>query len=280
MSKTNSIRGGQLTALRKLTIRPFVDRYGASVSGAAMKSVLRTIDDHGAKCWASLATIARETGHNEKTIRRSLKALEALGLVIITANHGRTSHYEINWVALGTPDTMSTPPDTLSRVANGPTPDTMSRTPDIMSKGSGHCVQNPGHSVHRSVKKRHRTEKNRESIVADRDEESFGLASLMADLVKQVAPKEKPPNLDKWSRTIRLMRDRDGHTFAEIEKVFRWANADPFWRTNIRCPGKLREKFGALHAKMSFPVTGYAKPPANVGPGVNFDPLANAGGTF
>lgn len=74
------------------------------------------------------------------------------------------------------------------------------------------------------------------------------LAKWMFGLVKAVAPKEKQPNFEKWGNTIRLMRERDGHTPEEIKAVFQWANQDEFWRINVRCPDKLRQKFATLHA--------------------------------
>ena len=88
MSETKSIRGDQLRALRQLQLSPYVDQYGDKVSGAALKAVLRTIDDHGATCWASTSTIARETCLNEKTVRRCIKALASLGLLSVVAKVG------------------------------------------------------------------------------------------------------------------------------------------------------------------------------------------------
>ena len=68
--------------------------------------------------------------------------------------------------------------------------------------------------------------------------------------VIEAVPGTKTPNFEKWADTIRLMRERDNLTYEEIWKVFSWANADSFWRTNIRSPDKLREKLPVLRAKM------------------------------
>jgi len=68
--------------------------------------------------------------------------------------------------------------------------------------------------------------------------------------IKEVAPKTKVPNYGAWAESIRLMRERDGHTLVEIKAVFIWANSDSFWRTNILSPSRLRDKFADLHAKM------------------------------
>jgi uncharacterized protein YdaU (DUF1376 family) len=75
------------------------------------------------------------------------------------------------------------------------------------------------------------------------------LALWMFKAIRHVIPKEKEPNFDKWAKTIRLMREQDGHTHRLIAEVFQWANRDGFWATNIRSPDKLRKQFAVLDAK-------------------------------
>ncbi|PHQ34697.1 phage replication protein [Rhodopirellula bahusiensis] len=90
------------------------------------------------------------------------------------------------------------------------------------------------------------------------------LAEWMLGLVKAVAPKTKQPNLSKWANTIRLMREEEGHSPAEIKSVFQWANQDDFWSINVRCPDKLRKQFATLHAnamKAHVVTTGPSKQP-------------------
>lgn len=53
-------------------------------------------------------------------------------------------------------------------------------------------------------------------------------------------------NLDKWANTVRLMRTQDKHSYEDIFEMFKWANCDSFWKTNIRSPDKLREKWEEL----------------------------------
>ncbi|WP_162006859.1 helix-turn-helix domain-containing protein [Roseimaritima sediminicola] len=264
MTNPDLLRGQQLFALRKLVLDAFTEPSGSKVSGAAMKAVLRAIDDHGAKCWASITTIATETCQGEKTVRRAVKALESMGLVTVTPNAGQTSILEINWKAIPTPVTTT-------EVTPETTPVMQSTTPVTMTGGAGHAAHNPGHDDRQSDKKRKVTEKKRKSLVADRDEECYRVASWMFGLILQVAPKEQQPNLNQWANTIRLMRDRDRHTIAEIKQVFQWANADDFWRVNIRSPDKLRKQFANLHARMTNPSNGKPRT-ANVGAGVNYDP--------
>lgn len=83
--------------------------------------------------------------------------------------------------------------------------------------------------------------------------DDFRFAEGMLKAVLRVAPKTKPPDLARWADTIRLMRERDGLTHSEIADVFRFANQDDFWKTNILSPAKLREQFAKLDAKMRSP---------------------------
>ncbi|WP_422880425.1 replication protein [Pantoea ananatis] len=71
--------------------------------------------------------------------------------------------------------------------------------------------------------------------------------------VKIVAPTAKQPNWPSWSNDIRLMRNAIEVTHHEICEVFKWANSDHFWQTNIMSPSKLREKWDTLKAQMNQP---------------------------
>ncbi|WMV74014.1 replication protein [Xenorhabdus griffiniae] len=64
--------------------------------------------------------------------------------------------------------------------------------------------------------------------------------------VKTVRPNAKEPNWAAWANDIRLMRQLDNHTHADICHLFKWANKDSFWYCNILSPAKLREKWDTL----------------------------------
>lgn len=103
------------------------------------------------------------------------------------------------------------------------------------------------------------------------DETDGELAKWIFDLIRKINPGHKEPNFDKWANTLRLMRERDGRTHAEIRELFAWANADSFWKTNILSPDKLREKWDQLTIKRTGERNGNRKHSA-VGPGQRFDP--------
>ena len=81
-------------------------------------------------------------------------------------------------------------------------------------------------------------------------DEDFELASSIFDRVCVVAPKTKPTNLDAWANDIRLMREKDGNSLDEIERVFAFANSPGFWKSHILSTSTLRKKFPTLHAQM------------------------------
>jgi len=68
-----------------------------------------------------------------------------------------------------------------------------------------------------------------------------------------VSPTAQEPNWPAWSNDIRLMRNAMKVSHHDICEVFKWANADQFWQTNVMSPAKLREKWDTLKAQMNQP---------------------------
>lgn len=61
-----------------------------------------------------------------------------------------------------------------------------------------------------------------------------------------VSPATNEPNWATWANDVRLMRQLDGHTHQDICRMFKWANMDSFWCSNVLSPAKLREKWPTL----------------------------------
>ena len=76
------------------------------------------------------------------------------------------------------------------------------------------------------------------------------LAKYMFARIQDVMPGTPVPIYGKWAHQLRIMVERDGLPLDQIKNVFDWANADDFWKTNIKSPGKLRKQFPTLLAKM------------------------------
>ena len=159
---------------------------------------------------------------------RAIESLEAQGFINTNKVLGKRTKYSLN--LLKTPDTHVTP-DKLSPLTQcHHTPDTHVTTPlTPMSPEPVIPVSKP---------------------VNKYSEQDYSLAEWIYSLVLITAPKSKTPNLDKWANTIRVMVNTDGHTHREIAEVFRWANSDHFWNTNILSPEKLRKQFAKLHAQV------------------------------
>lgn len=72
------------------------------------------------------------------------------------------------------------------------------------------------------------------------------LAEWMFALVRALNPEHRQPAWARWTKAIRLMRERDKRSRRDIAALFRWANADPFWHSNILSPDTLRSKWDRL----------------------------------
>lgn len=79
--------------------------------------------------------------------------------------------------------------------------------------------------------------------------EDVGVATWMWEHIDILAPGQKKPNFEIWADDIRKLRQIDGRSLDDIKAVFQWAHNDDFWRTNIRSPAKLRDRFDDLNAK-------------------------------
>lgn len=76
------------------------------------------------------------------------------------------------------------------------------------------------------------------------------VAEYIFGCIKRIDSRARQPNYAVWSNDVRLMRSNDERTPREICEVFKWANEDQFWQSNILSPSKLREKYTALKTKM------------------------------
>lgn len=92
--------------------------------------------------------------------------------------------------------------------------------------------------------------------------EDLQAAQWIFGLVQQVNPTASEPNWHAWANDIRLMRRALQADHRRICQVFKWANHDHFWQTNILCPAKLRDKWETLTARMQQQPKAQASAPA------------------
>lgn len=113
------------------TVDAVIDAYRGP---AVMKLVLIVVAKHDGDggCWASVSTIAAETGLSERTVQRALADLHAAGVLGRDERRGRSTVYRVildNLRTCDTPDTQSPHPrssDTPPPSQSHPTPVTES----------------------------------------------------------------------------------------------------------------------------------------------------------
>lgn len=72
---------------------------------------------------------------------------------------------------------------------------------------------------------------------------------LAGHIVRNDAKADPKPASERWLTDMRLLvEDRGGDIF-EVERVIDWCQTDPFWRSNVLSPGKLRKQFTQLVLK-------------------------------
>ncbi len=81
----------------------------------------------------------------------------------------------------------------------------------------------------------------------------YNFAERMQKDILDIAPNHNfnGASLKTWANEIRLLQERDRVEPFDIIKIWKWANSDPFWKTNILSPAKLRKQFTQLQLKMN-----------------------------
>lgn len=73
------------------------------------------------------------------------------------------------------------------------------------------------------------------------------LVNLLSSKMTENNPNCKlPSDFKKWYNEIRLMIDKDGYSFEQVDEMIRWSQNDSFWRSNILSADKLRKQAGKL----------------------------------
>ena len=164
------------------------------------------------QCNPSIIYICSKTNQDRKTVLKSLKSLNDRNLLTRTKVYGSSNQYNLS---LSTNIGTRVVPNSVREV-----------------------VPKMGHKPKREPKKNLRWEKG-----------DMEVAEKIYNLLLVLNPKHKKPNMDSWANEVRLMREQDKHTHKDIMDLFRFANRDNFWKSNILSPKKLREKWDILIIK-------------------------------
>lgn len=227
--------------------------------------------DDGRRIFPSVSQLSQKTRQSERTVQYQLRRLEASGWLRLQnpgGGRGQAREYAID------PGWLSSPPPTEVELPGqrkgakiAPFPDakgckncTLSETERVQfdaEKGATAVAPQPSLDLLSTTKEPPLISPPSDpgcAVPSDRlvgeesseDVEDERLARFMLDRLRQILPDHREPNWKRWRREIRLMRELEHRTRREIAELFAWANADPFWRVNIRSPGKLRQQWDAL----------------------------------
>lgn len=80
--------------------------------------------------------------------------------------------------------------------------------------------------------------------------EIVALCELLAEHIRRRDPKAKvAPAGARWQNDMRLLVENDDRSVDDVRRIIAWAQADPFWATNILSPAALRRNFTRLYLK-------------------------------
>lgn len=81
------------------------------------------------------------------------------------------------------------------------------------------------------------------------DSTPYKLAEFLLAKILEHLPGYKKPDLNKWAWQMDALMRLDHRSPEEVAEVIRFAQADPFWKTNILSVEKLRKQYDQLNAK-------------------------------
>lgn len=165
------------------------------------------------QCNPSVNYICKKTSLDRKTILKSLKLLNDKDWLSRTKVEGSSNQYYLSI---------------------GGSPLTVLGEGEYSSK----AVPNLGHKPKTKPKKNLHYENG-----------DLETAETIYNLILTLNPKHKKPAMESWANEIRLMREKDSYSHSEILSLFRFANSDDFWKSNILSPKKLRDKWDVLTIK-------------------------------
>lgn len=187
----------------------------------------------------SLSVLGRETGLNESTVKRHLKALESDGWVERrrpTAEaarlRGERTRYRLNIPG------RTESPALGAQKAQGwaqeePSPGRTQRPnkEEVNQDNQGQPKASSGKP------RKPKPEPPREDV--DR------ICKYLVEWIVKNGSK-RPSVTDTWRTEARLLIDKDGRPLDEIRQVIAWSQRDTFWKSNILSMPTLREKYDQL----------------------------------
>lgn len=188
---------------------------------------------------------AQELNTTEQRIRTSLKLLENADFLTSKATNKFSIITIVNW---------------HSYQYDQPASNQQTNQPATNEQpASNHKQECKTHKAHKDIKT--------PCQVFAEGSDPYRLAVFMRDTLKANVPTLKDPNLQKWAQAfdVAIRNDPRMKDVRFVAQVIKWACSDDFWKANIQSPGKLREKFDQLTAKMESVRGSRASPSPRVG---------------
>ena len=212
----------------------------------------------GQSIWPSVPTLAHNSRQSERTVQRQLRAMEDSGWLVCVkrsaGGKGNPNRYQINpdWIA--NPETWRPNGDKLTPLQPEPR-----HSCDTVTDGQTVTNPAPNGDTAVSPEQLQNVSNNPPLSPQTGEQERPATEGLMVEIgktsrwmlakIRTLNPNHAEPKWKGWHQDIRLMVERDKRTLHEIRDLFGWANADPFWQTNILSPGKLRKQWDTLTIK-------------------------------
>lgn len=248
--------------------RIYIKLCGGDFTTAAVLSQLVFWSSKGKRSdgyfWKSYEDIANELCEDEITVEQVRYAVKKLKTLLCDcffvevrrANGITTNHYRFDQLIFlkklqnlkqrKSPDTVNgkIPNRENSRSGMGKFPDTVNGKIPVPVTDTNHILTTDPIST--SGKDFPPAKTGKKFVYTDDD---LRAANWIFGLIKNLSPNVKTPTFESWANEIRLMRERDGRTLKDICELFKWANQNEFWASNILSPAKLREKWDQLEIK-------------------------------
>ena len=213
-------------------------------------------NDETGECWPSLKHIQDKCNIKSKnTIRRALEILEQLGLVVVikrklTATQNTSNLYRLNIKKILNPSfelggSNSELGGSNSELGGGSNSELGGGSNS--EPRTNNSFEPINESISTSGKDFPPAQKGKRKFIYTDDD--LRAANWIFGLIKNLSPNVKTPDFASWANEIRLMRERDGRSHKDICELFKWANQNEFWASNILSPAKLREKWDQLEIK-------------------------------
>ncbi len=266
---------------------------GMKLSSVAIMARLADFSNDEGVCWPSIATISRQIGAGESTVRTAIAALEKEGWLTRTqrrnGNRNASNVYQLNvsklqkaafsHLSVSDPSksdasktdpskfeaSKSTKKPVLTRQNLGDPSVRSTTDPSDINPSCPDASQPDEQGSADEFLSRHP-----DAVVYSAAKRQWGsqddltcaefiwgkiisMYELAAESDGEVV-RPKEPNWTAWANEVRLMVMQDGRTHKQICSLFKRANKDSFWCKNVLSPSKLREKWDELSLKLSVPL--------------------------